>query len=70
MAKYIQNLTVGDLIFQIKMNRKAFGGRAPPGPDGELKRSPDTGNERKGAAREEDGKRYSKHHCPRPHFSS
>jgi len=70
MAKYIQNITAGDLIFQVKMNRKAFGGRALPGPDGELKRSSDPGSEREGAARVADGKIYSKHHRLRPHFSS
>ena len=34
MGKYIQNITARDLIFQVKMNRKTFGGRAPPEPAG------------------------------------
>jgi len=46
IGKYNQNITARDLIFQVKMNRKTFGDRAPPGPDGELKRSPDPGSER------------------------
>jgi len=33
-GKYIQNINARDLIFQVKMNRKTFGGRAPPGPAG------------------------------------
>ena len=32
MGKYMQNITARDLIFQVKMNHKTFGGRALPGP--------------------------------------